>query len=43
MRIAPRTVNEACQRVRSAERAEVAAAIRGGEGYEALWERTPSR
>ena len=33
----------AYRQVRSAERAEVAAAIRGGEGYEALWERTPSR
>jgi hypothetical protein len=29
--------------VRAAERAEVAAAIRGGEGYESLWERSASR
>jgi hypothetical protein len=36
-------VDEAFREVRAAERAEVAAAIRGGEGYEALWERTPSR
>jgi hypothetical protein len=34
---------EAFRDIRAAERAEVAAAIRGGEGYEALWERTPSR
>lgn len=34
---------EAYRDIRAAERAEVAAAIRGGEGYEALWERTPSR
>jgi hypothetical protein len=38
-----RLCDEAFQQVRSAERTEVAAAIRGGEGYEALWERTPSR
>ncbi|MBM4416176.1 MAG: hypothetical protein FJ035_08045 [Chloroflexi bacterium] len=29
--------------VRAAERLEVAAAIRGGEGYESLWERSASR
>jgi hypothetical protein len=34
---------EAYRDIRAAERAEVAAAIRGGEGYEALWERSPSR
>lgn len=34
---------EAYRDIRAAERAEVAAAIRGGEGYEALWERAPSR
>ncbi len=28
--------------VRAAERVEVAAAIRGGEGYESLWERSAS-
>lgn len=38
-----RACDEAFEQVRSAERAEVAAAIRGGEGYEALWERTPTR
>jgi hypothetical protein len=35
--------DDAFRRIRAAERAEVAAAIRGGEGYEALWERTASR
>ena len=35
--------DEAYREVRAAERAEVAAAIRGGEGYEALWERSTSR
>ncbi|RLT27037.1 MAG: hypothetical protein DWI48_04655 [Chloroflexi bacterium] len=34
---------EAYRDVRAAERAEVAAAIRGGEGYESLWERAASR
>lgn len=29
--------------IQRAERAEVSAAILGGEGYESLWERTPSR
>ena len=38
-----RLVDEAFEAVRSAERSEVAAAIAGGEGYESLWERTPSR
>ena len=37
-----RLCDDAFQQVRSAERIEVAAAIRGSEGYEALWERTPS-
>lgn len=31
---------EVFEEVRSAERAEVVAAILGGEGYESLWERT---
>ncbi len=35
--------DEAYREVRAAERAEVAAAIRGGEGYESLWERVASR
>lgn len=39
---AERLCADAFCEVRAAERAEVAAAIRGGEGYEALWERTPS-
>ena len=30
------------EEVRSAERAEVVAAILGGEGYESLWERAPA-
>ena len=38
-----RRCEEAFAAVRTAERAEVAAAIAGGEGYESLWERTPSR
>ena len=34
--------DEVFEEVRSAERAEVVAAILGGEGYESLWERTPT-
>ena len=33
---------EVFEEVRSAERAEVVAAILGGEGYESLWERSPA-
>jgi hypothetical protein len=35
--------DEAYLAVRAAERAELAAAIRGGEGYQSLWERATSR
>lgn len=38
-----RLCEDVYREVRAAERAEVAAAIRGGEGYESLWERTPFR
>ncbi len=34
---------EVFEEVRSAERAEVVAAILGGEGYESLWERSAAR
>ena len=34
--------DEVFEEVRSAERAEIVAAILGGEGYESLWERTPT-
>lgn len=36
-----RRCGEVFEEVRSAERAEVVAAIIGGEGYESLWERAP--
>lgn len=36
-----RMCEDAFRAVRAAECAEVAAAIRGGEGYESLWERAP--
>lgn len=38
-----RLCEDVYREVRAAERAEVEAAIRGGEGYESLWERTPFR
>jgi hypothetical protein len=37
-----RRCGEVFEEVRSAERAEVVAAIIGGEGYESLWERAPT-
>ena len=37
-----RRCGEVFEQVRSAERAEVVAAILGGEGFESLWERTPA-
>jgi hypothetical protein len=40
---AVREAEAAFDSVRHAERAEVAAAIAGGEGYESLWERSASR
>ena len=40
---AVREAEQAFDTVRHAERAEVAAAIAGGEGYESLWERSASR
>jgi hypothetical protein len=40
---AVRAAQQAFDNVRNAERAEVAAAIKGGEGYESLWERSASR
>ena len=41
-RPSPSAATRSSRKCASAERAEIVAAILGGEGYESLWERTPT-